>query len=54
MKYSFLLGLALALSACSPEQSKSIGSQPKKTVDKVTVDVNGDLLDEAKAFVDKI
>jgi uncharacterized OsmC-like protein len=35
-----LLVLALALAACSPEQSRNIGAQPKKTVDKVTVDVN--------------
>ena len=35
---SLLVALAL-LGACSPEQSKSIGQQPKKTVDKVTVDV---------------
>ena len=36
------LGICLlqACAACSPEQSKSIGAQPKKTVDKVTVDVN--------------
>ena len=32
--------LVVALAACSPEQSKSIGAQPKKTIDKVTVDVN--------------
>ena len=32
--------LALALSACTPEQSKAIGNQPKATVDKVTTDVN--------------
>jgi len=30
----------LGLAACTPEQSKEIGSQPKKTVDRVTVDVN--------------
>ena len=24
---------------CSPEQSKSIGQQPKKTIDKVTTDI---------------
>ena len=33
-----LLGLALA--ACSPEQSKNIGAQPKKTIDSVTSKVN--------------
>jgi hypothetical protein len=32
--------LALALAACTPEQSKEIGNAPKKTVDKVTTDVN--------------
>ena len=30
----------LAVSGCTPEQSKAIGDQPKKTVDKVTTDVN--------------
>jgi hypothetical protein len=35
-----LLALALALAACTPEQSKEIGNAPKKTVDKVTTDVN--------------
>jgi hypothetical protein len=34
-----LLFLVL-LAACSPEQSKQIGAQPKKTIDKVTTDVN--------------
>jgi len=38
-----LLALAVALSACSPEQSKNIGAQPKKTIDKVTTDVNQSL-----------
>jgi hypothetical protein len=33
----------LALAACSPEQSKAIGAQPKKTVDKVTTDVSQSL-----------
>jgi hypothetical protein len=32
--------LLLLAAACSPEQSKNIGAQPKKTIDKVTVDVN--------------
>ena len=32
--------LVLAVAACSPEQSKAIGQQPKKTVDKVTTDIN--------------
>jgi hypothetical protein len=40
---STLLRTSLALvllAGCSPEQSKAIGQQPKKTVDKVTTDVN--------------
>ena len=32
--------LLLALAACSPEQSANIGAQPKKTMDRVTTDVN--------------
>jgi hypothetical protein len=31
---------SLALAGCTPEQSKAIGNQPKKTIDKVTTDVN--------------
>jgi hypothetical protein len=38
LRISALL-VPLALAACSPEQSKSIGQQPKKTVDRVTTDV---------------
>ena len=34
------LVLSLLLAACTPEQSKEIGNQPKKTVDKVTTDIN--------------
>jgi hypothetical protein len=34
-----VLVFAIALSACSKEQSQSIGQQPKKTVDRVTSDV---------------
>jgi hypothetical protein len=34
------LALSLLLAACSPEQSKQIGAQPKKTLDKVTTDLN--------------
>ena len=30
----------MALAACSPEQSRDIGAQPKKTVDRATTDVN--------------
>jgi hypothetical protein len=40
MKPSLPILLALALAACTPEQSKEIGNAPKKTVDKVTTDVN--------------
>jgi hypothetical protein len=32
----FILGLALAMTACTPDQSKNIGAQPKKTIDSVT------------------
>ena len=31
--------LSLVLAACTPEQSKAIGQQPKKTLDRVTTDV---------------
>jgi ABC-type sugar transport system substrate-binding protein len=34
------VALALALTACSEEQSKEIGRIPKKTMDKATDDVN--------------
>jgi len=37
-KTSFLI-FSVLLAGCSPEQSKAIGNQPKKTVDKVTTDV---------------
>jgi hypothetical protein len=29
----------VAISGCTPEQSKAIGQQPKKTLDKVTTDI---------------
>ncbi len=35
-----ILGLRVALVACTPEQSKNIGAQPKKTVDSVSSKVN--------------
>jgi len=35
-----LLVFSLALGACTEEQSKAIGQQPKKTVDRVTTDIN--------------
>ena len=34
------ISLVLLLAACTEEQSKAIGQQPKKTVDRVTTDVN--------------
>ena len=40
MKYMTVVCVMLAVSGCTPEQSKAIGDQPKKTVDKVTTDVN--------------
>jgi hypothetical protein len=40
MKHSVAMLLAMALCACTPEQSKEIGNAPKKTIDKVTTDVN--------------
>jgi outer membrane lipoprotein-sorting protein len=39
MRY-LLLSLVLVLSGCTEEQSRAIGQQPKKTVDRVTSDVN--------------
>jgi hypothetical protein len=32
----FGIALALLLVGCTPEQSKAIGNQPKKTIDTVT------------------
>jgi hypothetical protein len=40
MKYMTVVCLMVAVSGCTPEQSKALGDQPKKTVDKVTTDVN--------------
>ncbi len=40
MKYLIPLLLMAALCGCTPEQSTAIGNQPKKTVDKVSTDVN--------------
>ena len=37
LRTSFLI---LCLAGCTPEQSKALGDQPKKTVDKVTTDIN--------------
>jgi hypothetical protein len=35
-----LFALAVALTGCTEDQSKAIGQQPKKTIDRVTSDVN--------------
>jgi hypothetical protein len=35
-----LLCLALALTGCTEEQSRNLGNAPKKTLDRVTTDVN--------------
>jgi uncharacterized lipoprotein YmbA len=37
---SLALAAALALAACSEEQSKSVGQIPKKTLDKTSADIN--------------
>ncbi len=34
------LALIVLLAACTPEQSKNIGNQPKKTIDNVTNKIN--------------
>jgi hypothetical protein len=34
------ISLVLFVAACSPEQSKAIGNQPKKTIDRATTDIN--------------
>jgi hypothetical protein len=34
------IALVVLLAACSPEQSKNIGAQPKKTIDNVTNKIN--------------
>jgi PBP1b-binding outer membrane lipoprotein LpoB len=35
-----LVVAALLLAGCSPEQSKNVGDQPKKTMDRASSDVN--------------
>jgi hypothetical protein len=35
-----IVGLVVLLAACSPEQSRNIGAQPKKTIDNVTNKIN--------------
>ncbi len=37
---SLALAAALALAACSEEQSRSVGQIPKKTLDKASADIN--------------
>jgi hypothetical protein len=32
--------MVLLLAACTEEQSRSVGQQPKKTLDRVSTDVN--------------
>jgi hypothetical protein len=32
--------MVLALLGCTEEQSRAVGQQPKKTIDRVTTDVN--------------
>jgi hypothetical protein len=39
-KTSLALAAALALAACTEEQSKSVGQTPKKTLDKAAADIN--------------
>jgi hypothetical protein len=43
-----LLCLALTLAGCTPEQSKSVGAAPKRTLDKATADVNKAMQQEAE------
>jgi hypothetical protein len=40
MKYMAVVCVMLAVSGCTPEQSKALGDQPKKTIDRATTDVN--------------
>jgi len=42
-----ILGLVLLLAACTPEQSKNIGAQPKKTIDSVSSKVT-DLMQQGQ------
>jgi hypothetical protein len=39
MRY-LLLSALLVLCGCTEEQSRAVGQQPKKTIDRVTTDVN--------------
>jgi hypothetical protein len=43
----FAFGLVLLLAACTPEQSKNIGNQPKKTVDSVSSKI-GDAMQQGQ------
>ena len=38
-RISFVLAAALALAACTEEQSKNVGRIPKQTIDKAAADV---------------
>jgi len=35
-----VFGMMLLLGSCTEDQSRAIGAQPKKTIDRVTTDVN--------------
>ena len=35
-----VFGMMLLLCSCTEDQSRAIGQQPKKTIDRVTTDVN--------------
>ncbi|MGH8720924.1 MAG: hypothetical protein ACREU4_02990 [Burkholderiales bacterium] len=39
MKY-LVFSLVVVLAACTEEQSRAVGAQPKKTIDRITTDVN--------------
>ena len=39
-RISLVLAAALALAACSEDQSRSVGQIPKKTLDKTSADIN--------------
>jgi hypothetical protein len=39
MKYLFFSAV-ICLAACTEEQSRAVGQQPKKTIDRVSTDIN--------------
>jgi hypothetical protein len=43
----FLASLVVMIAACSPEQSRDVGAQPKKTVDSVSSKV-GNLMQQGQ------